>query len=78
MSIQEFTTVLRHFVSAPTIELIPRLGDVISANGFVGTYAGSDCDSFGTEYHTVVSAFEQRHFTSQEFQWAFVWGAVQS
>lgn len=78
MSIQEFTTVLRHFVSAPVIEVAPHFGAVITANGFTGTYAGSDCDSFGVEWHTVVSAFEQRHMPGDSFQWSYTWGSVQS
>lgn len=78
MSIQEIVhPIFNLFNPAPAIELTPRMGDVIRANGFTGTYAGSDCDSFGVEWHTIVSAFEQRHMPADSFQWAYVWGSVQ-
>jgi hypothetical protein len=79
MSITNIKSAFRFIVNiAPEYNPIPAVGTVIAAQGFTGTYAGAECDSFGVEWHSIVSAFEQRHFPSDQFVWALVYGEVQS
>ena len=79
MSLTDIKSAFRFFVNiAPEYDPAPAFGAVVTADGFTGTYAGASLDSFGDEWHTVVSAFEQRHFRGDLFTWGYVWGAVQS
>jgi hypothetical protein len=75
MSIQEIVHPILRLFNTPA-EIVPQIGAVIMCDGFTGTYAGTDADSFGVEYHSVVSAFEQRHFITDQFQWTLVYGEV--
>lgn len=77
MSIQQILHPIAFLFNTP-IETVPHIGAVITADGFTGTYAGADVDSFGATWHSIVSAFEQRHFTGDSFQWVYTWGSVQS
>lgn len=79
MSIQDFTTPVKYIFNLfnPSTEPVPHIGAVITADGFTGTYAGADVDSFGDVWHSVVSAFEQRHYRGDGFEWVYTWGSVQ-